>query len=338
MPTKGIKSNSAHKDSSMRPVLWVTPVAMHVLSSVLKRVTPENIISLLESGGFLSRLPEFVSNIGLENYPSVDRKGLQEIQRENSATTTSRNTLAVKGGKQIDVDVHKCISGSHATAYMTTLMEDSKSLIDLAMFETTSSANSMYQAEPFFPESIGLVDFEDDFTTYSKSKQVKSSSNDVGTQCKSISSLNSNSKAAIKYPLFLILYQHQAVNGMTRTQKTTLSQEMQVSRNEELPTELGKNRGLPLPVTLMTLLILDSVQKNTSTSLLSSTEHTSRGGRSGYQMEWGNLAMRIGEESTDCPNVSKITHRYVPDSQESLQHCRACQEVGVTAVTSNLCT
>ncbi|RVW86233.1 Serine/threonine-protein phosphatase 7 long form-like [Vitis vinifera] len=34
------------------------------------------------------------------------------------------------------------------------------------MFETTSSANSMYQAEPFFLESIGLVDFEDDFTTY----------------------------------------------------------------------------------------------------------------------------------------------------------------------------
>ena len=32
------------------------------------------------------------------------------------------------------------------------------------MFETTSSANSMYQAEPSFPESIGLVDFEDDFT------------------------------------------------------------------------------------------------------------------------------------------------------------------------------
>ena len=106
------------------------------------------------------------------------------------------------------------------------------------MFETTSSANSMYQAEPFFLESIGLVDFEDDFTTYSKSKQVKSSSSDVGTQCKSISSLNLNSKAAIKYPLFLILYQHQAINGMTRTQKITLSQEMQVSRNEELPTEL----------------------------------------------------------------------------------------------------
>ena len=131
-------------------------------------------------------------------------------------------------------------------------------MIDLAKFETTSSANSMYQAEPFFPESIGLVDFEDDFTTYSKSKRVKSSSSDVGTQCKSISSLNLNNKAAIKYPLFLILYQHQAVNGMTRMQKITLSQETQVSRNEELPTELGKNRGLPLPVTLMTLLILDS--------------------------------------------------------------------------------
>ena len=65
------------------------------------------------------------------------------------------------------------------------------------MFETTSSANSMYQAEPFFLESIGLVDFEDDFTTYSKSKQVKSSSSDVETQCKSISSLNLNRKAAI---------------------------------------------------------------------------------------------------------------------------------------------
>ena len=51
-----------------------------------------------------------------------------------------------------------------------------------------------------------------------------------------------------------------------------------------------------------------------STSLLSSTEHTSSGGRSRHQTEWGNLAMRTSEEPTDCPIVSKITHRYVPDS------------------------
>ena len=31
-----------------------------------------------------------------------------------------------EGGKQIDADVHKRIFGSHATAYMTTLMEDSE--------------------------------------------------------------------------------------------------------------------------------------------------------------------------------------------------------------------
>ena len=31
-----------------------------------------------------------------------------------------------EGGKQIDADVQKRISGSHATAYMTTLMEDSE--------------------------------------------------------------------------------------------------------------------------------------------------------------------------------------------------------------------
>ena len=72
-----------------------------------------------------------------------------------------------------------------------------KSLIDLAMFETTSNANSMHQAKPFSLESIGLVDFENDFTTYSKSKQVKSSSNAVATQCKSISSSNLNNKAVI---------------------------------------------------------------------------------------------------------------------------------------------
>ena len=72
-----------------------------------------------------------------------------------------------------------------------------KSLIDLAMFETTSNANSMHQAEAFSLGSIGLVDFENDFTTYSKSKQVKSSSNAVETQCKSISSSNLNSKAVI---------------------------------------------------------------------------------------------------------------------------------------------
>ena len=73
-----------------------------------------------------------------------------------------------------------------------------KSLIDLAIFETTSNANSMHQAEPFSPESIGLVDFENDFTTYRKSKQVKSNSSAVETQCKPISSSNLNSKVVIK--------------------------------------------------------------------------------------------------------------------------------------------
>ena len=77
-----------------------------------------------------------------------------------------------------------------------------KSLIDLAMFETTSNANSMHQAKPFSLESIGLVDFENDFTTYSKSKQVKSSSNAVETQCKSISSSNLNNKAVINVQMF----------------------------------------------------------------------------------------------------------------------------------------
>ena len=43
-----------------------------------------------------------------------------------------------------------------------------------------------------------------------------------------------------------------------RMQKTILFPEMQVTRNDKLPTELGKNRGLPLPVTLMTLPILNS--------------------------------------------------------------------------------
>ena len=70
------------------------------------------------------------------------------------------------------------------------------------MFEITSSANSMHQAEPFFPESIGLVDFEDDFTTYSKSKQVKSSSSAIETQCRSISSSNLNSKATMNFQIF----------------------------------------------------------------------------------------------------------------------------------------
>ena len=56
-----------------------------------------------------------------------------------------------------------------------------KSLINLAMFETTSNANSMHQAEPFSPKSIGLVDFENDLTTYSKSKQIKSNSSAVET-------------------------------------------------------------------------------------------------------------------------------------------------------------
>ena len=77
-----------------------------------------------------------------------------------------------------------------------------KSLIDLAMIGTISNANSMHQVEPFSPESIGLVDFENDFTTYSKSKQVKSNSSAVETQCKPISSSNLNSKAVIKVQMF----------------------------------------------------------------------------------------------------------------------------------------
>ncbi|WKA03473.1 hypothetical protein VitviT2T_021580 [Vitis vinifera] len=70
------------------------------------------------------------------------------------------------------------------------------------MIGTTSNANSMHQAEPFSLESIGLVDFENDFTTYSKSKQVKSSSSAIETQCKSISSSNLNSKATMNFQIF----------------------------------------------------------------------------------------------------------------------------------------
>ena len=47
-----------------------------------------------------------------------------------------------------------------------------------------------------------------------------------------------------KCPLLLILYQHQAINGMFRTQKTILFPEMQVSGNEKLPAKLGKNGTL----------------------------------------------------------------------------------------------
>ena len=133
-----------------------------------------------------------------------------------------------------------------------------KSLINLAMFETTSNANSMHQDKPFSLESIGLVDFEKGFTTYSKSKQVKSSNSAVETQCKSISSSNLNSKAVINAQMSTPPNPLPAVNGMFRTQKAILFPKMQVSRNEKLPTELCKNRGLPLPVTLMTLLILNS--------------------------------------------------------------------------------
>ena len=71
---------------------------------------------------------------------------------------------------------------------------------------------------------------------------------------------------------------------------------------------------------------------------LGSTEHTSRGGRSRYKKEWGNLTTRASEEPINCSDFSKITHRYIPDSQRSLQHSRACQEVGGTAVASDLYT
>ena len=42
------------------------------------------------------------------------------------------------------------------------------------------------------------------------------------------------------------------------------------------------------------------------------------------------------------PQVIEVVHedysRYDPDSQESLQHCRACHEVGGIATTSDPCT
>ena len=47
---------------------------------------------------------------------------------------------------------------------------------------------------------------------------------------------------------------------------------------------------------------------------------------------------RAGEEPTDCPNFSKIAHRYISDFEEFLQHCRACQEAGGIVATSDPCT
>lgn len=63
---KGIENPFVHKDLSTRPLLWVISAVMHLLSSVLKKATPEDTNSLPENGRLLPELFKFVSKIGFE--------------------------------------------------------------------------------------------------------------------------------------------------------------------------------------------------------------------------------------------------------------------------------
>lgn len=63
---EGIKSDFVLHDLSLSPLLWVISAVMHMLSTVLERVIPENTTSLRGHGGVVPWLPEFVPKIGLE--------------------------------------------------------------------------------------------------------------------------------------------------------------------------------------------------------------------------------------------------------------------------------
>ncbi|XP_010272317.1 PREDICTED: transcriptional elongation regulator MINIYO [Nelumbo nucifera] len=63
---RGTTTYFAVQDSSLSCLLWVISAVMHMLSSVVNRVAPENTDSLGKSGGRVPWLPKFVPKIGLE--------------------------------------------------------------------------------------------------------------------------------------------------------------------------------------------------------------------------------------------------------------------------------
>lgn len=70
-------------------------------------------------------------------------------------------------------------------------------------------------------------------------------------------------------------------------------------------------------------------------SLLWMISKRARGGMFKYQREWGGLVTRVDEETADCSNGSRITHRYTSDFQEFPQHSKAYQETKGIGAASN---
>lgn len=115
---KGIESNFVHKDLSMRAFLWVISAAMHMFSSVLKRVIPEDTISLPESGGLLPGLPEFVSRIGLEvinnwftSFPGVNHKEYGADPSAGGSFIEELCDLRLHGEFEISLASTHCLHG-----------------------------------------------------------------------------------------------------------------------------------------------------------------------------------------------------------------------------------
>ena len=132
----GQQKGTESKDLSIRPLLWVISAAMHMFSSVLKRLTPEDSISLPESGGLLPGLPEFVSKIGREvitnwftSFPGVNDKEYGNDPSAGGSFIGKLCDLRLHGEYEISLASTHCLHG------LVQLVVSLDNLIQLAKIE-----------------------------------------------------------------------------------------------------------------------------------------------------------------------------------------------------------
>ncbi|KAI8025344.1 Transcriptional elongation regulator MINIYO [Camellia lanceoleosa] len=149
----GNKGNSLIQYSTMSSLLWAISAALHMLSGVLDRVIPEDVISL--PGGNLPWLPEFVPKIGLE----IIKNGFLSF---SMTSATEYGFHPVQGSSFVEYLCHLRHQGEHETSVasvcclhgLVKVVVSVDKLIQLAKSEilTPSSQNLITSREVNFSE------------------------------------------------------------------------------------------------------------------------------------------------------------------------------------------
>ncbi|CAK7329428.1 unnamed protein product [Dovyalis caffra] len=118
---KGIRSDLVFQDSSVSSLLWVYSAVLHMLSTLLERVIPEDALRLQGSGQHVPWLPEFVPKIGLEIVKNGFLSFIDELchLRQHSKNETSLASVCclhglIRAFVSIDNLIQLAKSGIHS--------------------------------------------------------------------------------------------------------------------------------------------------------------------------------------------------------------------------------